>query len=85
MNMQNDNKTIPQDVLDTVRYYEELDTTDFPVANPTVLRKLRQRKEVVRQFAHFLDSETIEILTQHNTKQDYKRLENIIKAMHAPV
>lgn len=83
--MQNDNKTIPQDVLDTVRYYEELDTTDFPVANPTVLRKLRQRKEVVRQFAHFLDSETIEILTQHNTKQDYKRLENIIKAMHAPV
>lgn len=83
--MQNDNKTIPQDVLDIVRYYEELDTTDFPVTNPTVLRKLRQRKEVVRQFAHFLDSETIEILTQHNTKQDYKRLENIIKAMHAPV
>lgn len=83
--MQNDNKTIPQDVLDTVRYYEELDTTDFPVANPAVLKKLRQRKEVVRQFAQFLDSETIEILTQHNTKQDYKRLENIIKAMHAPV
>lgn len=85
MTMQNDNKTIPQDVLDIVRYYEELDTTDFPVANPAVLRKLQQRKEVVRQFAQFLDSETIEILTQHNTEQDYKRLENIIKAMHAPV
>lgn len=82
--MQNDNKTASKNV-DIVRYYEELDTASFPTANPNVLKKLRQRKEVIKQFAQFLDGEAIEILTQHNTKQDYKRLENIIKAMHAPV
>lgn len=82
--MQNDNKT-PQDVLDTIHYYETLDTSKFPTANPTILKKLKQRKEIARQFAQFLDSETIEILTQHNTKQDYKRLENIIKAMYNQV
>lgn len=83
--MQNDPKTTHQEVLDTIRHYEELDTTNFPTANPVVLQKLRQRKKVIEQFAQFLDSETIDILAKHNTKQDYKRLEHLIKAMHAPV
>ena len=83
--MQKDSNLTTQDVLNTIKHYEELDTTDFPVVEPTVIKKLRQRKEIIRQFTHFLDSEALEILSQHNTKQDYKRFENIIKAIHAPV
>lgn len=81
--MQNDPKT--QEVLDIIEHYEALDTTDFAVTEPDVLKKLRQRKAVVQQFISTLSDETLEILSQHNTHQDHKRLDAVIKAMYAPV
>lgn len=40
-----------QDVNKVIEYYENLDTTDFPIVEPEVLKKLKQRK------AHYLDSQ----------------------------
>lgn len=83
MSMPKDNKTIPQDAWDTARYYEELDTTDFPVVEPNVIKKLRQRKAMAQKFVSSLSNETLEILCQHNTRQDHKRLDAIIQAVYA--
>lgn len=40
-----------QDVNKMVEYYENLDTSDFPIVEPAVLKKLKQRK------ADFLESQ----------------------------
>lgn len=44
---------MPQDIDNIVEYYENLDTTDFPIVEPAVLKKLRQRK------AEFLESQKL--------------------------
>lgn len=47
-----DDKTITQDAWDTVRYYEELNTTNFPIIEPNVIRKLRQRKMMAKNLVY---------------------------------
>lgn len=83
--MQKDHNLTDQDVLATIKHYEELDTTDFPVVEPAIIKKLRHRKAMAQQFIISLSDETLEILSQHNTRQDHKRLDAVIKAMYAPV
>lgn len=83
--MQKDHKLTDQDVLDTIKHYEKLNTTNFPVIEPTVIKKLHHRKAMAQQFIISLSDETLEILSQHNTRQDHKRLDAVIKAIYAPV
>lgn len=85
MNMQKDHSLTNQDVLDTIKHYEELDTTAFPVVEPATIKKLRHKKAIVQQFIISLNDESLEMLSQHNTYQDRKRLDAVIKAMYAPV
>ncbi|WP_264683122.1 hypothetical protein [Moraxella bovis] len=40
---------------------------------------------MAQQFIISLSDETLEILSQHNTRQDHKRLDTVIKAMYTPV
>lgn len=43
-NMQKDRNLTDQDVLDIIKHYEELDTTNFPVTEPAIIKKLRHKK-----------------------------------------
>lgn len=84
-NMQKDRNLTDQDVLDIIKHYEELDTTNFPVTEPAIIKKLRHKKAMEQQFIISLSDETLELLSQHNTHQDHKRLDAVIKAMYTPV
>lgn len=63
-----DDKTITQDAWDTVRYYEELNTTNFPIIEPNVIRKLRQRKMMAKNLVYSLSNDTLEIVTPQHRK-----------------
>lgn len=62
-----------QDVNNIVEYYENLDTTDFPVVEPNVLKKLKQRKVeyLESQQGLGLEKDVVNWLIQQNaeTKQ----------------
>lgn len=84
-NMQKDRNLTDQDVLDIIKHYEELDTTNFPVTEPAIIKKLHHKKAMEQQFIISLSDETLELLSQHNTHQDHKRLDAVIKATYMPV
>lgn len=44
--------------------------------------KFTQRYTLAQELAHHLEDDVLEILKQHNTSQDFKRINNVIKAMY---
>lgn len=68
---------------EVVSFYETLDITGFPFANPKILQKLQQRKMLITSLVNALDNETFELLSQHDTPKDHQRVGAIIKAMYA--
>lgn len=45
--------------------------------------KFSQRHIIAQELAHHLEDEVLEILKQHNTHQDFKRINHMIKSMYA--
>lgn len=62
--------------------YKDWDMSNAkPTQNPKIL-EMRARKKAYDRFIEFFDSEVQEIVLNHDTPQDKKRLNAVIRALY---